>query len=170
MPELDYALLCDYVRAEHGIAHVIAAGIDTVYVPDVPAGHTIGLLSRVAYTLTGAAGEYYVAAELSRQRSSRALVDRGAAPLCGLYSLSRNRGVRVTSESSPPPTPKHSGAPRVLVLLQRFVAIRIRGLLRREARFGALAQKAAVRAQVLQGPAVVVSGVTNADVNGHVLT
>jgi hypothetical protein len=29
MPQLDYALVCDYARAEHGIAHVIAAVVDT---------------------------------------------------------------------------------------------------------------------------------------------
>jgi hypothetical protein len=50
MPELDYAVLCDYVRTEGGIAHVIAAGIDTVYTPDVPAGQNVGLLMRVAFT------------------------------------------------------------------------------------------------------------------------
>jgi hypothetical protein len=50
MPELDYAFLCDYVRAEGGIAHVVAAGIDTVYVPDVPAGINLGMLMRITFT------------------------------------------------------------------------------------------------------------------------
>lgn len=49
MPELDYALLCDYVRAE-GIAHLIGAGIDTVYAQQVPTGHNFGLLARVTFT------------------------------------------------------------------------------------------------------------------------
>lgn len=49
MPELDYALLCDYVRAEGGMAHVVAAGIDTIWAPEVPAGQNLGLLMRVAF-------------------------------------------------------------------------------------------------------------------------
>jgi hypothetical protein len=52
VPELDYALLCDYVRAEGGIAHVISAGIDTVQAPDVPAGQNLGLLMRIGFART----------------------------------------------------------------------------------------------------------------------
>jgi hypothetical protein len=33
VPELDFALLSDFVRIEGGTAHVIAAGVDTVYTP-----------------------------------------------------------------------------------------------------------------------------------------
>jgi hypothetical protein len=47
MPELDYALLCDYVRAEGGVAHVIAAGIDTIHRPEVPSVANLGLLARI---------------------------------------------------------------------------------------------------------------------------
>jgi hypothetical protein len=50
MPVLDYGFLCDYVRAEGGIAHVISAGIDTVVAPEVPTGHNVGLLMRVSFT------------------------------------------------------------------------------------------------------------------------
>lgn len=49
MPELDVALLCDYVRAENGIAHVIAAGIDTITTPEVPSGRSLGLLARFTF-------------------------------------------------------------------------------------------------------------------------
>jgi len=49
VPSLDYALLCDYVRAEAGLAHVIAAGIDTIWKEEVPAGQNVGLLIRVAF-------------------------------------------------------------------------------------------------------------------------
>lgn len=49
MPELDYALLCDYVRAEGGIAHVIAAGIDTIHRPEVPSVTNLGPLARVIF-------------------------------------------------------------------------------------------------------------------------
>lgn len=50
MPELDYAFMCDYARAEGGIAHAIAAGIDTIHVPATPIGANFGLLMRVAFT------------------------------------------------------------------------------------------------------------------------
>lgn len=51
MPELKYALLADFVRSEEGgVAHVISAGIDTVFVPAVPTGQNIGLLFRVEFT------------------------------------------------------------------------------------------------------------------------
>jgi hypothetical protein len=50
VPVLDYALLCDYVRTEGGIAHVIAAGIDTIYTQDTPAGQNVGFLLRVSFT------------------------------------------------------------------------------------------------------------------------
>jgi hypothetical protein len=49
MPELDYALLCDYVRAEGGVAHVIAAGIDTIHRPEVPSVANLGLLARIVF-------------------------------------------------------------------------------------------------------------------------
>ncbi|MGH8909915.1 MAG: DUF6941 family protein, partial [Egibacteraceae bacterium] len=45
MAAVDYALLCDYVRVEGGVAHIIAAGIDTIYSPKVPTGHRFGLLA-----------------------------------------------------------------------------------------------------------------------------
>jgi hypothetical protein len=50
MPRLDFALLADYVRPEGGVAHVISAGIDTVFAPVVPTGHNLGLLFRVEFT------------------------------------------------------------------------------------------------------------------------
>lgn len=50
MPELDFALLADYVRADGGIGHVIAGGIDTINAPGVPTGQNIGLLFRVTFT------------------------------------------------------------------------------------------------------------------------
>ena len=50
MPRLDYAVLCDYVRAEGGIAHAIAAGVDTVLAENIPTGRNLGLLLRVTFT------------------------------------------------------------------------------------------------------------------------
>jgi hypothetical protein len=53
VPDLDYAVLCDYVRVEPtGVAHAIAAGIDTVWTESVPAGQNVGLLVRVAFDRT----------------------------------------------------------------------------------------------------------------------
>ena len=50
MPALDYALVCDYVRAEGGVAHVIAAGVDTYHFAEVPASANLGLLLRATFT------------------------------------------------------------------------------------------------------------------------
>lgn len=50
MPEVDYALLGDFVRAERGVAHVIGAGIDTIMAPQVPTGQNLGLLARFTFT------------------------------------------------------------------------------------------------------------------------
>ena len=50
LPDLDFALLADYVRVDGGIAHAIAAGIDTVYAPEVPTGQNLGLLFRAEFT------------------------------------------------------------------------------------------------------------------------
>jgi hypothetical protein len=50
VPQVEYALLGDFVRAEQGIAHMIGAGIDTVHAAQVPTGHNIGLLSRITFT------------------------------------------------------------------------------------------------------------------------
>jgi uncharacterized protein DUF6941 len=51
MPDLDYALLCDFVRADPGgVAHAIGAGIDTLYAAEVPTGHNVGLLAKFTFT------------------------------------------------------------------------------------------------------------------------
>jgi hypothetical protein len=50
MPELDFALVADYVRTEGGIAHAVGAGIDTVFAAEVPTGQNIGILIRLKFT------------------------------------------------------------------------------------------------------------------------
>jgi len=50
MPTLAYAVLADFVRAEGGLAHLIAAGIDTVGARQVPTGQNLGLLAGVRFT------------------------------------------------------------------------------------------------------------------------
>lgn len=49
MPELDFALICDYVRVDNGRAHVISGGIDTIRAPSVPIGQNLGLLARFKF-------------------------------------------------------------------------------------------------------------------------
>jgi hypothetical protein len=50
VPNLDYAFLSDFVRSEGGVAHVIGAGIDTLYASETPTGHNLGFLARVTFT------------------------------------------------------------------------------------------------------------------------
>lgn len=50
MPELDYALVGEHVRAAEGIAHILGAGVDTIFVPQVPSGHNLALLIRLTFT------------------------------------------------------------------------------------------------------------------------
>lgn len=49
MPELDFAILADYVRAERGIGHLVAGGIDTIWLDQVPGGQNMGLLLRIDF-------------------------------------------------------------------------------------------------------------------------
>lgn len=69
MPELQSAVLADYVRPEAGIAHVVAAGIDTVFAPSVPLGNNFGLL--LVFRLTqDEAGITHEVNVIFRQRDS----------------------------------------------------------------------------------------------------
>jgi hypothetical protein len=43
MPELDFMVTADYVRAEGGMLHMIAAGVDTLLVRSVPAAQPLGV-------------------------------------------------------------------------------------------------------------------------------
>lgn len=51
VPELDFAVICDYVRvdASGGCAHVIGGGIDTIYADSVPTGRNVGLWARARF-------------------------------------------------------------------------------------------------------------------------
>lgn len=52
MPELDFALVCDFVRLESksSVANVVGGGIDTIIVEELPAGQSMGLWNRVLFT------------------------------------------------------------------------------------------------------------------------
>jgi len=43
MPELDFMIVSDYVRAENGVLHMIAGGVDTITVRAMPAARNIGI-------------------------------------------------------------------------------------------------------------------------------
>jgi hypothetical protein len=43
MPELDFMIISDYVRAENGVLHMIAGGVDTITARAVPASRSIGI-------------------------------------------------------------------------------------------------------------------------------
>jgi Family of unknown function (DUF6941) len=43
MPELDFMVTADYVRAEGGVLHMIAAGFDVMFTPTVPAVRSVGV-------------------------------------------------------------------------------------------------------------------------------
>jgi hypothetical protein len=43
MPELDFMIISDYVRAESGVLHMIAGGFDTITARSVPAARSVGI-------------------------------------------------------------------------------------------------------------------------------
>jgi hypothetical protein len=43
MPELDFMIISDYVRAESGVLHMIAAGFDTITTRTMPATRSVGI-------------------------------------------------------------------------------------------------------------------------------
>ncbi|GAB3279046.1 hypothetical protein GCM10027589_05420 [Actinocorallia lasiicapitis] len=49
MPELDYMVLADYVRMDAGVAHIMAAGIDTIRADRLPAAHNAHLAVRLTF-------------------------------------------------------------------------------------------------------------------------
>lgn len=50
MPELDLALIADYVHAEGGVAYVMRGCIDTVVAEETPTGRNVGFLFRVGFS------------------------------------------------------------------------------------------------------------------------
>jgi hypothetical protein len=43
-------VICDYVRADRGVLHMIAAGIDRIQAPAVPSGQNVGIGLRLFLT------------------------------------------------------------------------------------------------------------------------
>jgi hypothetical protein len=50
MPEVDFMILCDYVRPEGGIMHILGGGIDKIDLGTFPAVHNIGIAIRLTMT------------------------------------------------------------------------------------------------------------------------
>jgi len=47
---LDYMIVADYVRAEHGVLHMIAGGFDRIVAASVPAARNVGIGLRIMFT------------------------------------------------------------------------------------------------------------------------
>jgi len=60
MPELDFMVTADYVRAEGGMLHIIAAGVDTMLVPGVPAARPLGVGLRILIDVAEARQPHHV--------------------------------------------------------------------------------------------------------------
>ena len=60
MPELDFMVTADYVRAEGGMLHVIAAGVDTMLVPGVPTVRPVGVGLRILIDVAEARQQHHV--------------------------------------------------------------------------------------------------------------
>jgi hypothetical protein len=50
VPEVDFMVLCDYVRTDNGVFHMIAAGIDRIQTPVLPAIRNVGVAIRLRLT------------------------------------------------------------------------------------------------------------------------
>jgi hypothetical protein len=81
MLQLDYALLCDYVRGEGSVAHVIAAGIDTIYRPEVPTVANFGLLAHFTFTDEDLGQEHRLELQLADQEGQQVARITGTPPL-----------------------------------------------------------------------------------------
>jgi hypothetical protein len=81
MLQLDYALLCDYVRGEGGVAHVIAAGIDTIYRPEIPTVANLGLLVRFTFTDEDLGQEHQLELQLADDEGQQVAQITGTPPL-----------------------------------------------------------------------------------------
>lgn len=51
MPQVEYLLLGEYIRQDSGVTHIMAAGLDTLYVPPgrLPVRAPIGVLARISF-------------------------------------------------------------------------------------------------------------------------
>lgn len=78
MPDLDAAILCDYVRSEGGVAHIIAAGIDRIATEQVPTGQNVGLYILVRFTRAECGRPHRVEVVFQDEDGSRLVQVEGA--------------------------------------------------------------------------------------------
>jgi hypothetical protein len=118
MLQLDYALLCDYVRAESGgIAHVIAAGIDTIYRPEVPSVANLGVLARLTFTDEDVDQPHQLELRLEDEQGQQVAQVTGTPPLQPVEGLPEGWPYAGTlAINFGVPLPRH-GAYRFTVLL-----------------------------------------------------
>jgi hypothetical protein len=118
MLQLDYALLCDYVRGEQGgLAHVIAAGIDTIYRPEVPTVANLGLLARFTFTDEDLSQEHQVELQLADQEGQEVARITGTPPLQPLPGLPEGWPYGVTIALNFGAPFPHHGPYRLAILL-----------------------------------------------------
>lgn len=48
MPDVDFMIACDYVRAENGIMHLVSGGFDRIIATVVPTLHNFGVAIRLS--------------------------------------------------------------------------------------------------------------------------
>jgi len=60
MLDLDYVVLADYVRQDGGVTNIMAAGIDTFVIPQVPAAIPVGIVARVYFSSDEEAGTLHL--------------------------------------------------------------------------------------------------------------
>jgi hypothetical protein len=60
MPELDFMILADRVRAENGVVNILGGGIDQVMASNVPVLHGLGIAARITFTATETAETHAV--------------------------------------------------------------------------------------------------------------
>jgi Family of unknown function (DUF6941) len=61
MAEVDFMALCDYARSERGLVHIIAAGIDRIQPPQLPAAQNLAVALRLALTREECTEEHSIA-------------------------------------------------------------------------------------------------------------
>jgi hypothetical protein len=50
VPEVDFMVLCEHVRADGGVLHMLGAGLDKIGIPVVPSGCNMGIALRLKLT------------------------------------------------------------------------------------------------------------------------
>lgn len=60
MPDVDFMVVCEHVRQEGGVLHMLAAGLDQIGIPAVPSGCNLGVGLRLTLTRAECGREHEV--------------------------------------------------------------------------------------------------------------